>query len=496
MTLDRMNLIQHPTTPQCRLTEVVLIDHSYLHLINWAENFAKNISGIKVILVTDKSKSKIDGDFEVINVGDVEQKLTLDQLQQKLNFSLYRALLPERAYFDYTYFTKRECYSRLSLDEIGKRIRPHINALDVVIRTRGDLVIGHIADNAIASLAVHIAHQYSKPYVAPFRSYWSADGLYFRDRIDQTSTEIDELYRRYYANQSSIDRSAIQTVRATRRFSHGYSDITIYSLRDRIRKIIGSRHWHDPFSPTNWVARRVCRLISQLMTACFARVLRNVPSDRRYVLYPMHVAPEAALLGSTPEVADQFSLIKNISMNLPWGIRLCVKQHPAQHKWSGPSFAFYRKLAALKNVNVISGTAPTEKILSDPNCIAVTIINGTVGLEAAANHKPVFVFGRAIFGIAECFIKPKDFDEFREQIMNIARGHFQFNEGAMWSILAALDAAIWHGDKEFATAKSGKEAALQTFSALERYIRSGVWRSAACQSDRVERGEDRGLATK
>ena len=70
---------------------------------------------------------------------------------------------------------------------------------------------------------------------------------------------------------------------------------------------------------------------------------------------------------------------------------------------------------------------------------------------------------------------PANFDEFRNEIMHIARGQFQFNEGAMWAILAALDAAVWHGDKEFALAKSGKEATLQTFSAFERYIRSGVW---------------------
>jgi hypothetical protein len=486
-TVDRISHDQ--TTPQSRPVEVVVIDHSYHHLINWAEQFAKSVTGIKVVLVTDKSPSRIDGDFEVINVRDVTQNLSLDELQLRLNFSLYRALITERAYFDYTHFTKRECYSRLTLDEIGKRIRPHINALDVVIRTRADLVIGHMADNAVASLAAHIANQYGKPYVASTASYWSTDGLFIRDRIDQTSSQVDELYRRYYANQSSIDRSAIQTVRAARRFSHMYSDITVYSLRDRIKKIIGSRQWHDPFSPINWLIRRVCRLCSQFMIAVFGRVLPDAPADKRYVLYPMHVAPEAALLGATPELADQFSLIKNISINLPWGVRLCVKGHPAQHKWSGPNFDFYRKLAALKNVDVISAKAPTDRILRDPNCIAVAIINGTVGLEAAANRKPVFVFGRAMFGVADCFLKPKDFDEFRDQIMGIAKGQFQFNEGAMWAILAALDAAVWHGDKEFALAKSGKEATLQTFSAFERYIRSGVWQRRQANHFRPDRDD-------
>lgn len=468
--------MQHQQTLPSQPVRVVLIDHSYLHLIGWAEKFAKGVAGIKTTLITDKSPSRVDGDFEVINVYDVAQNLTLDELQQKLNFSLYRSLITERAYFDYTNFTKRECYSRLSLEQIAELIRPHVNALDEVIRTRADLVVGHVADNAIASLATHIAQHYDKPYVAPTPSYWSADGYFFRDRTDQTSSQVDDLYSRYYADQSSIDRAAIQTALSSKRYTHLYSDRIVYSFRKRIKKTVASRQWHDPFSPINWLSRRFYRLISRFMIARFVRVLPDVPAGRRYVLYPMHVAPEAVLLGSMPELADQFSLIKNISINLPWGVRLCVKQHPAQNKWSGPGFDFYRKLAALKNVDVISSTTATERILRDPNCIAVAIINGTVGLEAVANRKPVFVFGRAIFGIADCFVKPKDFDEFRNEMMKIARGQFQFNEGAMWAILAALDAAVWHGEKEFALAKSGEEAVLQSFSVFERYILSEVWR--------------------
>src|SRR5437868_10417608 len=100
--------MQHQAMSQQEPTEVVLSDHSYLHLINWADKFAKSVAGIKFTLVTDKSRSRIDGDFEVINVRDVAQNLTLDELQQRLNFSLYRTLITERAYFDYTSFTVRE----------------------------------------------------------------------------------------------------------------------------------------------------------------------------------------------------------------------------------------------------------------------------------------------------------------------------------------------------------------------------------------------------
>jgi hypothetical protein len=468
--------MQHQTTLQSRPIRVVLIDHSYLHLIGWAEKFAKSVVGIEVILVTDKSPSRVVGNLEVINVHDVAQNLDIDELQQKLNFSLYRTLITERAYFDYTSFTKRECYSRVNLDEIAKLICPYVNALDEVIRTRADLVFGYLADNTVVSFAAHIAEHYGKPYAAPSISYWSADGYFFRDRTDQTSSQVDALYSHYYANQSSIDRASIQEFYSTKRVSHQYSDIIVYSLPVRIKKILSSQRWHDPFSPINWLTRRCFRLVSQIKIAWFTYTLSDAPKANRYVLFPLHVMPEASLLGSTPELADQFSLIKNISINLPWGVRLCLKKHPEQNRWSGPSFDFYRKLDALKNVDVIAAEVPIGKILRDPNCIAVATINGTVGLEAVINRKPVFVFGRAIYGVADCFLKPNSFEDFRSQIMAISKDQFQFNEGAMWSILAALHAALWHGDDDFAFAKTREEAMLRSFSAFERYIRSEVWR--------------------
>jgi len=480
-------MLQHRTS-RTRPIQVVVIDHSYRHLIGWAEKFANSISGFQVILLTDKSPSMVDGALEIINVNDVAQKLELDELQRKLTFSLYRALIVERAYFDYTNFTECECYSRVNLDEIGELVRRHVNALDEVIRTRADLVLGHFADNAIASLAAHIAEHYDVPYAAEYRTYWWPDGYIFLDRPDQTSSQVDHLYRQYYADQSSIDHETIEKVYGAKRVSFQYPDNIVYPLRARLRKIIGSRHWHDPFSPINWLIRRSTYPLSQLMTAFFTRSLPGAPQGKRYVLFPMHVAPEANLLGSMPELADQFSLIKNISMNLPWGVRLCVKKHPGQRKWTGPRFDFFRKLAALKNVDVIDAGASAEGMLCDGNCIAVAVINGTLGLEAALKRKPVFVFGKAVYGVADCFLKPRSFDEFRQHIMAINQSRFQFDERAMWSILAALDAAVWHGDSEFASAKTMEEVTLRSFSAIEHYIRSEIWRKSA--TDPSEAAED------
>src|SRR5207248_2167707 len=113
-----------------------------------------------------------------------------------------------------------------------------------------------------------------------------------------------------------------------------------------------------------------------------------------------------------PELADQFSLLKNISMNLPFGVRLYVKEHPAQFLGNGLNYGFYRRLTALSNVRYYRADAPLKELVSHRRCLGVAVINGTVGLEAAMNRKPVFVFGRALYGAGDCFFKPQSFDEF------------------------------------------------------------------------------------
>lgn len=463
-----------------RPLRVLFIDNTFLQRIDWTRKFAESTSAFEIILLSDELPSRKDRTLEVINVHDVRQNLELAELETRLNFPIYRALVTERAYFDYSTFARSECYSRASLDQIGKLIRPYANALDEIIRTRADLVMGHLSDNAIVSLAAHIASSYGVPYAAPYPYYWWPDGILFVDRPDETSSDVDRLYRQYYANQDSIDRAAINKLYAEKRALYQFSDIAAYPLLTRLKNaFLSSRYGHDPFSPSNWVVRRFRHLLSQLLIPRLTRRLSDMPAGKRYVLFPMHVAPEASLLGTTPELADQFSLIKNISMNLPWDVRLCVKLHPGQHNWSGPSLDFYCKLAALKNLDVIDAGVSLDRILRDENCIAVAAINSTVGIDAALLRKPVFVFGHAIYSVADCFLKPKSFDEFREQIRAIQRGEFQFDDGALASILAAMDAAVCRGDNDFWLAKTLEEARLRSFSAFERYIRSETWRKSA-----------------
>lgn len=465
-----------PDNPGLHEPTVVFVDHSYLHSIQWVQKFAAQATGIKVILVTDKSPSGTNGRLETINVRAVASPRSLAELQKTWSFSLYRTLAAERSYFDYTTFENAQCYSNVDLRDIEGLMACYADVLDKVIADRADLVIGQVADNAIAGLAVNIAAHHGRPCVAPFPYYWWADGLFFVDRPDQTSSEVDALYRHYYANPHLIDVAATVEIYSSKRASHYYSDSVAYPLLARLMKIRSSRNWYEPFSAGNWIVRRLRYLLSELHIKFGIDSVSVYPAVERYVLFPLHIAPEASLLGSTPELADQFSLIKDISLNLPWGVMLYVKRHPGQKRWSGPDYEFFRKMKALKNVRIIDASVPASKMFEEDNCLAVATINGTVGLEAAIKRKPVFLFGKAIYGAADCFSKPTSFDAFRAAMLAINRGDFSFNDKALSAMLMALNAAVWKGKENFAAERTTEAAVLKFFPIFESYINSGVWR--------------------
>jgi hypothetical protein len=441
------------------MLRVLFIDRSNPVFVALIRSLAEEIRDLPVQLVflSDKERSAVLGNLEIINVYDVQQRKSIAELERDYGFSVHRALVPERAFFDYSTFRRCQRYSDLSLDEIGRRILPYLNAFDFLIREKIDMIIEGQADTFIPSLAGRIAAYYGKPFYMNSIFYWWPDGLLFADRMDQTSSEIDRLYLEYRADPTKIDRQRLAAVFAEKRFK---APRTGYDWKMRIRQVRARLSSFEPPSPRNWICRRLSAVVARFAIRNLVKSYDRPQPGEEYVLYPLHVSPEAMLLGSSPELADQFGLIKNISMNLPFGVRLYVKEHPGQNLGLGLDYGFYRRLTSLPNVRYLEASADLNGMLSDSSCLAVAVINGTVGLEAAMQfHKPVFVFGAALFGAADCFIKPKNFSDLHQSIQDIRSGRFVFDEEALSAILQAIDASVVRADVDFSETETWSEGA-------------------------------------
>ncbi|MDD9905380.1 MAG: hypothetical protein OXT06_17565 [Rhodospirillaceae bacterium] len=116
-------------------------------------------------------------------------------------------------------------------------------------------------------------------------------------------------------------------------------------------------------------------------------------ADKRFVYFPLHVEPETALHGISPEFFGQQGLIAAVARDLPADAILAVKE-PYGMIGRRPDH-FYRHIADLKNVILLD---PWEiGIQCAQSAAAVVTICGTAGLEAAAAGVPVLSFGRHNF---------------------------------------------------------------------------------------------------
>ncbi len=113
----------------------------------------------------------------------------------------------------------------------------------------------------------------------------------------------------------------------------------------------------------------------------------------RYLLYPLHYHPESSTSILSNAYLDEFDVIRNICFSLPVGTMLYVKDHISAFGY--PPINFYRKLASLPNVRILSPFENTKALIR--NSAAVITLTSTVGYEALLLNKRVFLFGSTFY---------------------------------------------------------------------------------------------------
>jgi hypothetical protein len=112
--------------------------------------------------------------------------------------------------------------------------------------------------------------------------------------------------------------------------------------------------------------------------------------DTQFVYFPLHIEPETALHGLSPEYFYQHALIAAVSRDLPAGVRLVVKE--AFGAIGRRPDTFYDQIADLKNVVWLDLWEIGLQCARQAD--AVVTICGSAGLEAVTGGTPVIAFGK------------------------------------------------------------------------------------------------------
>jgi hypothetical protein len=128
------------------------------------------------------------------------------------------------------------------------------------------------------------------------------------------------------------------------------------------------------------------------LSAC-NRMYEAPAEGERFLLYPLHFHPESSTALAAAAYLDEYEVIRNIAFNLPVGTTLYVKDHMSA--FALPPLSFYRRLAALPNVRLISPFAATKRLIRDS--VGVITLTSTVGYEALLLNRRVFLYGSVFY---------------------------------------------------------------------------------------------------
>jgi hypothetical protein len=114
--------------------------------------------------------------------------------------------------------------------------------------------------------------------------------------------------------------------------------------------------------------------------------LKSIPSDQKFIYFPLHYEPERTLLIGAPMYTNQINVIENIAKSIPIGYKLFVKEHPTMILYGWRNTNFYKKIQELPNVELIYHSLSNYDIMKKSSLIIS--ITGSSSLEASFFEKP------------------------------------------------------------------------------------------------------------
>jgi len=113
-------------------------------------------------------------------------------------------------------------------------------------------------------------------------------------------------------------------------------------------------------------------------------------NQEKFIYVPLHLEPEIALLGLSPEFSNSLEMITWLSKSVPSNFKIVVKEQP--NAYGTRSIWFYKTLIQMPNVVLAYPTLHPWTWIKKSFCVAT--ITGTSAIEAVCMKKPVLSYGK------------------------------------------------------------------------------------------------------
>jgi len=257
----------------------------------------------------------------------------------------------------------------------------------------------------------------------------------------------------------------LDTVRST--LALPYKAVRYYARKNF--RSVGPNYMTDDFrveSTRDLAAERVNRAYRKARIK-YTDVFDEPDPDDNFVLFPLHVQPEAATMLLAPMYIDQPALVKQIARSLPIGHKLYVKEHP--NMLGERSLSYYDRFDDLTNLKLIHPLVDAHRMIRESDM--VTTIAGTAGLEALFLETPVMAFGKVHYDVMDMVYDGGDPDDIADCIYH-GLHEYEHDEAELRRYLTAMFAESFDiPGSDFASSDRGAvERAEAIYPEIEPYL--------------------------
>jgi hypothetical protein len=186
------------------------------------------------------------------------------------------------------------------------------------------------------------------------------------------------------------------------------------------------------FSQTFW-----SRKLKQHHTTAFYDRHAQLPDlSVPYIYIPLQMEPEATTIPMSGVFADQELIVDLIAAALPPGIRIYIKEHPAQGELCRNE-AFYASMLTHKSVTFVPRMFDTFQM--SKHALAIATGTGTAAFEALFRGTPVLLFGHRFYQYAPGIFRICSKEDCARAFQTIVQGKGRPSERDARILLKAIE---------------------------------------------------------
>ena len=221
------------------------------------------------------------------------------------------------------------------------------------------------------------------------RFYWADND--FNTNL-QLISKLKKIKNRYIGESKFKYAQIIESKQLHANIRYGIKNIIIDVIKEFIKEtkqILKNSRRKNSYYLLGWVPVRIRKYFAYNYILKNSKKL-NFFKKNKFIYIPLHLEPEIALIGLSPEFNNTLEMITWVSKSLPAEYSIVIKEQP--FAYGTRSLWFYKILKQMPNVYLADPKIhPWEWI---KNSFCVSTITGTAAYEAVHFKKPVISFGK------------------------------------------------------------------------------------------------------